>query len=138
MSSANYYDLSGHSTRISWYPGGRGGPIHAGGQGGGPTLVYQCGAIEVSVSGDNLTVGPATPAGTFVVALIKKTGIVPGGVTSIGVLFPDMHIDSAPVPVHTIAVIAHHRGTSSLGAGQLETYTEMALTGTATNIKLPL
>jgi hypothetical protein len=52
MSSANYYDLSGHSTRISWYPGGRGGPLHAGAPAGGPALIYQNGAIEVSVSGE--------------------------------------------------------------------------------------
>ena len=85
-----------------------------------------------------MKVGPATPAGTFVVALVKTTGIVPGGVTSVGVLIPDMNVDGAPVAVHTFGVLAQHRGVSSLGPGQLETYTELALKGTAENIVLPL
>jgi hypothetical protein len=87
--------------------GGRGGSLHAGASAaGGPTLIYQCGAIEISVSGDNLTAGPATPAGMFVVVLIKKAGIVPGRMTSIGVLFPTC----TSIPPSTVHMIASRVG----------------------------
>jgi hypothetical protein len=84
-----------------------------------------------------LKVGPATRAGTFVVGVVKKANIVPGGVSSFGVLVPDVVVEASPVAVETIGVLAVHRGTAQLGPGQLETYTEIALKGTAANVILP-
>jgi hypothetical protein len=139
MATANYYDLSGASTRIGWYPTGRGGPIVVGGPpANAPVLVYSNGSMDVSVFGAELQVGPATPAGTFVVAVVKTTQIVPGGVVSLGVLIPDVVIGSSPVSVATVGVLAVHRGVAQLGPGQLETYTEINLRGTAARIELPL
>jgi hypothetical protein len=137
MNNANYFDLSGNSMRIAWYPKGHGGPLKPGTQ-EGPVLVYDTGATEVVVSGAQLTICPSTPAGQFVVAKIKTSGIVPGAITSIGVLVPDVNVDDAPVPVNTFAVIAVHRGVGQLGPGQLETYTEINLSGTASDIVMPL
>jgi hypothetical protein len=137
MTSPNYYDLSGHSTRISWYPTGRGGPIAKGTPANAPVLIYNNGTTDVSVTGDDLTVGPATPAGTFVVGVVKKANIVPGGVSSFGLLVPDVVVDGAPVAVETTGILAVHRGVAQLGPGQLETYTELKLKGTAASIILP-
>jgi hypothetical protein len=135
---ANYYDLSGHSTRIGWYPAGKGGPVVAGGPpANAPVLIYSNGSSDVSVWGDDLRVGPLTGAGTFVVGVVNRAKIVPGGISSFGVLIPDVVVDASPVSVHTIGVLAVHRGTAQLGPGQLETYTEVALKGTAANVILP-
>jgi hypothetical protein len=139
MATANYYDLSGSSTRIGWYPKGKGGPIVAGGPpANAPVLLFSNGSIDATVWGDDLTVGAATPVGTFVVGVVKKTNIVPGGQTSFVVLIPDVVLDTQPVNVRTVGVLSVHRGTAQLGPGQLETYTEMALTGTAASVVLPM
>jgi hypothetical protein len=143
MTTPNYYDLSGNSSRIGWYPNGRGGPLK---RDATPievaatqraTLVYSSGPTEVIAGGDQLIVGPPTPAGQFVVVLLKTSGIVPGGITAIGVLIPDVDVETSPVAVETYAVISVHRGVAQLGAGQLETYTEMRLRGTAAKIIFP-
>lgn len=131
---ANYYDLSGHSTRINWYPNGKGGPIRVGAS-VGPVLEYSSGSIDASASGADLTVS-TSPVGTFVVAVIKKSQIAPGAITSFAVLIPDVVDAPNGVSVRTIGVVSVHRGTARLGAGQLETYTELALTGTAQHIEL--
>ena len=137
MGTPNYYDLSGPSTRIAWYPTGQGGPVKAGGPpANAPVLIYSSGGAEVSASGDDLTIAK-TPAGTFVVAVVKRSGIVPGGIVSFGALIPDVNVDGSPVSINAIGVTSVHRGTSQLGAGPLETYTEMALSGTASSIVLP-
>src|ERR1700748_1537549 len=105
MSDANYYDLKGHSTHVTWYPAGKGGPIIVGGPpANAPLLVYRDGASDVSVWGDNLTIGNATRAGTFVVALVKRTGL-PGADLSFALLVPDVQIGASAVPVHTIGVL---------------------------------
>ena len=139
MSGANLYDLHGHGKRIHFYVNGIGGPVgpnHI----SGPALIYDDGSSQVTCSGDDIKVGPPTNAGTVVTAIVRKTGIVPGAYTSLVVLLPDVSPQPADgaVPVHTIAVISQHRPTSMLGAGQLQTYTEFAVKGTAALVKLPL
>jgi hypothetical protein len=139
MTTPNFYDLHGHSTRIGWYPNGKGGPIVAEGPPPkAPVLIYSAGASQVVAWGADLTIGEPTPAGRLVVAVVNKSGIVPGAIVAVSVLVPDVVIDSAPVPVHTMGVLSHHRGTAQLGAGQLETYTRLDLKGTAANVILPL
>jgi hypothetical protein len=135
----NYYDLHGHSTRIAWYPEGRGGPIREGGPAAGaPVLEYSSESLDASVSGDDLTV-TKTPIGTFVTAVVKKTNIVPGGVTVFAVLIPDARVDGThSAAIHTIGVLSVHRGTSNIGPGQLETYTSFQLKGTAANVLMAL
>jgi hypothetical protein len=137
MSKPNYYDLSGKSTRIAWYPQGKGGPIVAGGPSAStPVLCYSSGSLDVCAYGSDLTVAP-TLAGTFVTAVVKKTNIVPGGVTSFAVLIPDADVENKhSVSIHTVGVVSVHRGTAQLGPGQLETYTTIQLTGTAAIIIL--
>jgi hypothetical protein len=139
MNNANLYDLHSHSKRIHFYPEGKGGPIGTGTP-KGPVLIYDDGSSQVECSGDDLKVGPATNAGTAVTALVRKTGIVPGAYTSLVVLIPDVAVPPADgaVSVHTIAVLAQHRPTSNIGAGQLQTYSEFAVHGTAALVKLPL
>jgi hypothetical protein len=138
MSQANFYDLRGHSTHVAWYPQGKGGPIVAGGPPAGtPVLIYSNGSSQVTAWGDQLTVGAPTPAGTFVVAVVERPGL-PGAVVSFGVLIPDVTVDMSPVAVHTAGVLANHREVSQIGPGQVETYTEISLKGTAANVLLPL
>ena len=139
MSGANLYDLHGHGKRIHYYVNGKGGPIKVGSS-TGPVLIYDDGSTQVECSGDDLKVGPATNAGTVITALIRKnSGIVPGALTSLVVLIPDVAPQPADgaVHVHTIAVLSLHRPTSNIGAGQLQTYSEVALNGTASLVKLP-
>lgn len=135
MTGANVYDLHGNSKRISYYPNGRTivGPAK------GPILVYDDGASQVECSGDGIKVGQPTWAGTPVVALVRNSGIVPGAVTALFVLIPDVIPGPGDGAVHvtTYAILSNHRGVAELGAGQLETYSQMSLSGTAALIKLP-
>jgi len=138
MAGANLYDLHGHGKRILFYPQGK-GPIPAG-QHAGPVLIYDDGSTQVECRGDKLRIGHETWAGTVVTALVRDNGIVPGAVTSLVVVIPDVSPQPADgsVAVHTIAVLANHRGTPVIGPGQLETYSEFAVKGIAALTKLPL
>jgi hypothetical protein len=42
------------------------------------------------------------------------------------------------VAVHTVGVLANHREVRQIGPGQVETYTELSLQGTAASVILPL
>ena len=76
---------------------------------------------------------------SFVTAVVKKTQIVPGGVTVFAVLIPDANVDgTSTTAIHTVGVVSVHRGVSNIGPGQLERYTTLQLKGTAANIALPL
>jgi hypothetical protein len=72
--------------------------------------------------------------------VIKKTGIVPGAVSYFSVLLPDVEvaIASPNVAVQTFGFLSLHRPVSKIGPGQDETYTVVALHGTAANIERPL
>jgi hypothetical protein len=136
--TANYYDLSGPSTRIAWYPEGRGGPVVAGGlPPGAPVLIYYNGSTDVVVSGDKLQQS-STLAGTFVVANVTQGPQLPGRTVCICVLFPDVSLGTAPVAVQTYGLQSIHREVNVIGPGQLETYTTIALSGTASHILMPL
>ena len=138
MAGANLYDLRGQEKRILYYPEGKG--AMPGVEQSGPILIYDDGSSRMECSGARLKVGHENWAGTVVTALIRTNGIVPGAVTSLVVLIPDI----SPLPtdgsvaVHTIAVLANHRGTPMAGPGQLKTDTEFAVDGTAVLKKLPL
>src|SRR5262249_9375493 len=133
-----FYDLKGSSTHVTWYPAGKGGPLAVGGPpANAPLLVYRDDSSDVSVWGDDLMVGDSTRAGTFVVALIKRTGL-PGADLSFALLVPDVHVDASAVPVQTIGVLTKHREVSQIGPGQLENYTEINLKGTAAHVLMPL
>jgi hypothetical protein len=139
MSGANLYDLHGHGKRIQYYVNGKGGPGTAGSP-TGPVLIYDDGSSQVECFGEDLKVGPATNAGTVVTALVRKNGIVPGAYTSLVVLVPDVSPPPAEgaVHVHTIAVLSQHRPTSNIDAGQLQTYSEFPMQGSAALAKLPV
>lgn len=142
VGNANFYDLRGHlhghAAHVIWYPHGKGGPIIAGGPpANAPVLIYSNGGAAVTVWGAKLTVGDATPAGTFVVAIVAQSGL-PGASESIGLLIPDVTVNGAPVAVHTVGVLANHREVSNIGPGQIETYTEVNLKGTAASVVFPL
>jgi len=138
MSGANLYDLHGNGKRILFYPLGK-GPIPAG-EKAGPILIYDDGSTQVECRGTKLKVGPESWAGMVVTALVRDSGIVPGAVTSLVVVIPDLSPQPADgsVSVHTIAILSNHRGTPQIGPGQLETYSEFAVTGIAALTKLPL
>jgi hypothetical protein len=61
-------------------------------------------------------------------------------ITSLVLIVPDVAPQPADggVTVHTIAVLSQHRPTPVIGPGQLQTYTEFAVKGTAALVKLPL
>jgi hypothetical protein len=134
ISMANYYDLNNRSTHVGWYPQGKGGPIHPGGpSANAPVLDYRHNSLNVSVSGNDLTISPS-PAGTIVTAIVEKAKPIPGapGGTTFVVLIPDVQAeDSHGVAVHTVGVLSAHRGASIHTPGQLEKYTEVDLKGTA-------
>jgi hypothetical protein len=138
MAGANLYDLHGNGKRILFYPLGK-GPIHPG-EKPGPILIYDDGSTQVECRGAKLNVGHESWAGTVVTALVRDSGIVPGAVTSLVVVIPDVSPQPAEgsVSVHTIAILSNHRGTPQIGPGQLETYSEFAVTGIAALTKLPL
>jgi hypothetical protein len=139
MATPNYYDLSGSSWRIGWYPSGKGGPVTVGGPPpGAPVLVFASGMTEGMAWGDELIVGPPSPAGRLVTAVVKRTQIVPGGVSSLAILIPDVIVDHTHVHVRTLGALAHHRGVADLGPGQLETYTSITFHGSASVVVLPL
>src|SRR5262245_29843105 len=105
MGNANFYDLRGHlhghSTEVAWYPNGKGGPIIAEEPPPcAPVLIYRNGGSQVTAWGSQLTVSAPTPAGTFVVAIVGRSGL-PGASMSLGVLIPDVAVNGAPVTVHT-------------------------------------
>lgn len=142
VGNANFYDLrghlNGHAAHVTWYPNGKGGPIIAEGPPpGAPVLIYTDGGAPVTAWGNQLTVGAPTPAGTFVVAVVERLPL-PGASESLGVLIPDVAVNGAPVAVHTIAVLASHREVAQIGPGQVETYTEISLKGTAAHVIMPL
>lgn len=142
VGNANFYDLrghlNGHATHVTWYPDGKGGPIVAEGPPpAAPVLIYSNGGAAVTVWGAKLTVGAPTPIGTFVVAEVKQLGF-PGAAESIGVLIPDVNVNGAAVAVHTVGVLADHREVANIGAGPIETYTEVNLKGTASHVVFPL
>ncbi|HEX3757937.1 MAG TPA: hypothetical protein VHW23_04505 [Kofleriaceae bacterium] len=123
---------------MTWYPDGKGGPLTAGGPpANAPVLIYSNSGAAVTAWGDQLTVGAPTPAGTFVVAIVERLGF-PGASESIGVLIPDVAVNGAAVAVHTVGVLASHREVSDLHTGQIETYTEASLKGTANHVVFPL
>lgn len=130
MAGANLYDLHGNGKRILFYPLGK-GPMSAG-EKAGPILIYDDGSTQVECRGTKLKVGHT--------ALVRDNGIVPGAVTSLVVVIPDVSPQPADgsVSVHTIAILSNHRGTPQIGPGQLETYSEFAVTGIAALTKLPL
>ncbi len=131
---ANYYSLTGHSTHVTYYATGA-GPIVAGQPPPGPSLEYISGSIDVVATGDALTI-TTTPIGQFVTALIKENG-VPGARTYFSVLIPDVKVGNQGVAVHSIGVLSITRPVSNIGPGQIESYTELALQGTASNIERP-
>jgi hypothetical protein len=132
---ASHYELSGQSTRVDWYPRGKGGPAIRGGPApGAPLLVYSNGTNEVSVWGADLVVGAETPAGCFVIGIVKKVDVAPGAVVSFGVLIPCVVVDASPVSIHTVGALAVHRATTRVGPGQLATYTKIDLSGTASEM----
>ena len=139
MAGANLYDLHGHGKRIHYYADGKAGPIGPGSY-KGPILVYDDGSSSIECHGDDLKVAPATTAGTVVTAIVRKSGIVPGAITSLVLLLPDVSPPPADggITVHTIAVLSQHRPKPVIGPGQLQTYSEFALTGIAALVKLPL
>ena len=138
MAGANYYDSQRSRDPNCMVPAGQGRAHHPGGPpagGAGPRLFERLARRDRL--GKEPDSRPRTPAGTFVVAVVKTTNIVPGGVTSFGVLIPDVVVETSPVVLHTIGVVAVHRGVAQLGPGQLETYTEVSLKGTAAHIIMP-
>jgi len=139
MAGANFYDLHGHGKRIHYYADGKGGPVGPGSY-KGPILVYDDGSSSIECHGDDLQVSPSTNAGTVVTAIVRKNGIVPGAITSLVVLLPDISPQQAErgVAVRTIAVLSQHRPAPVIGPGQLQTYTELELTGTAARVALPM
>jgi len=137
---ANYYDLRGPSTRLGWWPNGFGGPVQEGGPSANtPVLEYSSGGTDVKVHGTDLTVSHS-PAGTFITAIVKKLthGLVGTGATSFSFLVPDVQqLDPGQcVSIHAVGILAVHRGSGIHASGQLQTYTDVSLAGTAATIKM--
>jgi len=142
MTAPNFYDLHAKAVRITWYPHGKGGPMAPGAPAvrrGAPILEYSDGSQDIVATGEDLNIGVKTKAGTFVTAVVRKNGIVPGAVTSIGVLIPDAIVGSEPVAIDTLGVLAIHRPViAHVTPGQIESYTKLKLTGHASRVELPL
>jgi hypothetical protein len=129
-----YFDLSGQSYRVEYYPNGTGGPVVAGGPPNDqPSLSYTSEGLSVAVSGDNLKT-LSSVAGTLVAAILQ-TNKIPGATTALSILIPGVHIDADPIPVSTVGIISTGRGVSNIGPGVEQTYKVSSLTGTAGILK---
>jgi hypothetical protein len=102
-------------------------------------LEYSSGGTDAKVYGPDLTVSQS-PAGTFITAIVKKPtpGLVGTGATSFSLLIPDVQQLEAgqSVSIHAVGILALHRGSGIHASGQLETYTEVSLAGTAATVTM--
>ena len=130
----NYYSLSGHSTHVIYRSEGA-GPIVKGQPPPGASLEYTSGSVHVVAQGETLEIAK-TNVGQLVTATISLGGL-PGATTYFSVLIPDANVSGGSVSVRTVGVLTQHREVANIGPGQLETYTELALQGTASNVIVP-
>jgi hypothetical protein len=137
MTAPNLYQFEGPGgVKIRWYPSGRGGPIQGGSPGNAPVLVFTSKAVsQVTLAGAELGVTRGA-TGTYVQAIVARTGL-PGAFVALGVLVPDAIVGDAPVVMEAIGVLATTREPSNIGPGQIETYAEFRLKGTASTVVLP-
>lgn len=127
---------SGHSIRISYYPGGI-GPLT---EDGALILAYQDAHQSLGFRRKNISVVQVAGVGTLVTVTLRSPSSVDGDSTTATLLVPDVTLlDGQPATVETELLIAMHHGpTSGIGGPQRDHYSVVALVGQASIGPLPL
>ncbi len=133
----NQYHLSGGGLQVTYFPDGA-GPIPAG---HGPTcLAYQDASRFLRFDKAELEITSVPALGEIISATIANTPDF--GSTTFSLLIPIVKVPnelSNVVPIQTVAITTLHRTfLAGIGQGQLESYTTVALSGSASNGPVPL
>ncbi|HKE22704.1 MAG TPA: hypothetical protein VKB88_09965 [Bryobacteraceae bacterium] len=132
FTSPDHYQLSGGGISVTYLPVGVGGLAH---------LQYQDGQRTISFTGDQVRKVDVPDLGTIVSVTLALT--VDSGSTTFSVLIPKTTLVStigSSAPIYTEGITTVHRFSlvPALDLGQDELYTVTHLTGTASNIIIPL
>jgi hypothetical protein len=138
MATPNDYQFSGHNIHVG-YRTFQQGPIVANAP-VPPFVTYQDPARSLTFNGDQVQV-VETEVGQLVSVVISEDRAIQGGVTTITMsttfsfLVPKVVLTDRSSPVHTVGITTMYHLASS---GQLDTYTTVRLTGTASELERAL
>jgi hypothetical protein len=121
----NLFTLSGHHLHISYASSGIDGKPH---------FTYQDAHQTLSFSGDQITT-TSNELGTIVSVRTRMT--IDSGSTTFSVLIPRVRLaQGTTAPIHTLGIAAIHRFSMipAFNVGQQDSYTQVALTGTAQQV----
>jgi hypothetical protein len=132
FTSPDHYQFSGGGISVTYLPVGVGGLAH---------LQYQDGQRTLNFTGDQVRKVEVSDLGTIVSVTLALT--VDSGSTTFSVLVPKVTLVATPgssAPVCTEGITTVHRLSlvPTLDLGQDDLYTVTHLTGTASNIIIPL
>jgi hypothetical protein len=132
FTSPDHYQLSGGGISITYLPVGVGGLAH---------LQYQDGQRTLNFTGDQIRKVEVADLGIVVSVTLALT--VDSGSTTFSVLIPKVTLVAGPgasAPICTLGITTVHRLSlvPQLNLGQDELYTVTHLTGTASDIIIPL
>jgi len=135
VAQANTYELSGHQIHVSYtteHPGPVSPKLKP------PFVTYRDSTRSLSFDGDQVQ-SIDTEAGRLISVVIVQT--VDLGDTTFSFLLPNVNLadhGTNSAPVHTVGITAMHRTSLAppFGHGQTDTYSTVALAGTATFIVL--
>lgn len=134
--SPNQYHLQGYGISVSYFPEGlRTGPTPVEGD---IRLTYQDAHQSLVFRDKNVRVVELDDLGTVV--SVSLTTSIDVGSTSFSLIVPEVRLPDgvSSTPVQTEGITTVHRAFAlALGHPQRETYTVVALTGTASRSRLP-
>ncbi len=132
----NYYQLEGDGIRIKYSPDA--GPVTPSGKG---YFSYQDKLRALTFHGDQIRRVETPDLGTIVTVTLLRT--VDTGATVFSVLLPAVNLPGrlgASVPIHTdgITTVHHFSVIPAFSQGQQDDYRVTPLSGTASNVIVPL
>lgn len=135
VATPNQYHLAGCGISVSYFPDGF-GPIP---EDGPDRLFYQDTARHLVFNGSEIRKVDVADLGTILSVTIVRT--VDVGSTSFSLILPHVNLPQGPhafATIDTQAITTVHRAFAGMiGHPQVETYTAVHLTGTASNAILP-
>lgn len=125
--TATAYDVAGEGVHVVYEAGA------AGENGAKPRLTYATPSETLTFTGPQIRVVPSTDVGTLVSVSLRRT--IDTGSTSLTLLIPRVGLTASEraAPVAIVATTTVHRFSvvPRFEQGQLDTYTHVTLTGTA-------